>query len=262
MKKSFLIAIGVCLFIVVHAQEKANVLVLGSYHMGNPGMDKFNMEADDVTSPRRQKEIEEFVTLLAKFKPTKICLEAKLENQKKLNDQYQSYLAGTAVLTKNEIDQVGFRLAKKMNLKEVYAIDAPAPFDMDTVIKAAERYQNSQFLKLMAELPNFVKAEDKRLRESTITGFYEHLNSDSYNAFAHRMYLEMAAIGKENNYVGADLVADWYKRNLRIYRNLQAIPFKSDDRILILYGAGHSKILQDLVEDSANLKLVKLNEVK
>ena len=34
--------------------EPAEVLVLGVYHMSNPGRDVFNTEADDVLSPKRQ----------------------------------------------------------------------------------------------------------------------------------------------------------------------------------------------------------------
>lgn len=37
--------------------EGAEVLVLGVYHMANPGRDVANLEADDVLSTRRQTEI-------------------------------------------------------------------------------------------------------------------------------------------------------------------------------------------------------------
>ena len=33
--------------------ERAEVLVLGVYHMSNPGHDIFNMQADDVLAPKR-----------------------------------------------------------------------------------------------------------------------------------------------------------------------------------------------------------------
>jgi hypothetical protein len=36
---------------------RAEVLVLGVYHMANPGHDVFNMLADDVLAPKRQAEI-------------------------------------------------------------------------------------------------------------------------------------------------------------------------------------------------------------
>src|SRR5215211_6323958 len=53
----------------------AQVLVIGSYHMSNPGLDVVNIKADDVLAPKRQREIEELATKLAAFKPTKVAVE-------------------------------------------------------------------------------------------------------------------------------------------------------------------------------------------
>lgn len=241
---------------------KTKVLVLGTYHMGNPGLDAFNMKADDVTSPKRQKEIEEFANLLATFKPTVICTEVKFERQSKLDENYQAYVSGKAELRKNELDQVAFRLGKKLGHTKLFAIDADAPFEMDTVVKTAQKYQFTKFLELLQKMPAFMQDENKKLYESTITQFFQYMNSDDYNHMSHGFYLDMAAIGKEANYSGADLVADWYKRNLRIYRNLLSLNLKPEDRVLILFGAGHAKILQDLVDDSSGFELVKLKDLK
>src|ERR1041384_502852 len=49
--------------------KRAEVLVLGVYHMANPGHDIFNMQADDVLAPKRQQEIVELAGVLKKFKP-------------------------------------------------------------------------------------------------------------------------------------------------------------------------------------------------
>jgi hypothetical protein len=46
------------------APARAEVLVLGTYHMANPGRDIFNMQADDVLAPKRQTEIAEVVAVL------------------------------------------------------------------------------------------------------------------------------------------------------------------------------------------------------
>jgi Family of unknown function (DUF5694) len=262
MRKLLAFAIIIFAISTLQAQQKTKVLVLGTYHMGNPGLDAFNMQADDVTLPKRQKEIEDFVAMLASFKPTKICLEFGLERQQKLDDLYSAYVSGKAELRRNETDQIGLRLAKKLGHQKVYAIDVSAPFEMDTVVKVAQKYQFNSFLELLQKMPSFMQEEDKKLHESTITQFFQYINSDEYNRMSHGFYLDMAVVGKDNNYAGADLVADWYKRNLRIYRNLMALNFKPEDRVLILYGAGHSKILQDLVEDSSTLQLVKLSELK
>jgi hypothetical protein len=242
------------------AQTK--VLVLGTYHMGNPGLDEFNMSADDVLAPKRQKELEDFANLLATFKPTKICLEYPIESQAKLDEAYQAYLNGKGEARRNETDQVGLRLAKKLNLKEVYAIDTKAPFDMDSVMAMAQKGSFDNFNKVFASMPAFMQEENKKLRESTITQFFQHINSRSYIDKSHELYLTIAEVGKDNRYPGADLVADWYKRNLRIYNNLTRLSIKPEDRVLILYGAGHTKILQDLIGDSSKFEIVELSELK
>lgn len=54
---------------------RAEVLVLGVYHMANPGRDIFNMKADDVLAPERQAEIARLVEVLKGFHPTKVAVE-------------------------------------------------------------------------------------------------------------------------------------------------------------------------------------------
>ena len=36
---------------------RPEILVLGTYHMANPGHDVYNMQVDDVLAPKRQQEI-------------------------------------------------------------------------------------------------------------------------------------------------------------------------------------------------------------
>src|SRR6185503_12168663 len=91
---------------------KPEVLVLGVYHMSNPGRDVFNMKADDVLAPKRQREIAELIEVLKKFQPTKVAIEADPDGSRV--GQYADYLAGKRILTSNEIEQLGFRLAKEM----------------------------------------------------------------------------------------------------------------------------------------------------
>ena len=58
--------------------SRAQVLVLGTYHMANRGHDIFNMQVDDVLAPRRQSEIVQLIEVLKKFNPTKIAIERDL----------------------------------------------------------------------------------------------------------------------------------------------------------------------------------------
>lgn len=53
----------------------AQVMVLGTYHFGNPGQDLHNMKADNVLTPKKQAELADVAARLARFKPTKIAVE-------------------------------------------------------------------------------------------------------------------------------------------------------------------------------------------
>src|ERR687890_818199 len=87
-------------------------LSVGMYHMANPGLDAVNTEADDVLLPKRQKEIQDLVDRLASFRPTKIAVEAPYRSTA-LPDRYKQYVAGAYALSRNETEQIGFRLAKQ-----------------------------------------------------------------------------------------------------------------------------------------------------
>ena len=69
------------------------IMVLGSYHMNDPGQDMFNLAADDVTAPKRQAEIQAVVDRLALWKPTKVAVESKLGDSL-TQARYQAYRSG------------------------------------------------------------------------------------------------------------------------------------------------------------------------
>jgi hypothetical protein len=185
----------------------AEVLVLGSYHMGNPGRDIFNLKADDVLAPKRQAEIRELLDVLARFRPTKIAIEAD-SNSPKIK-QYQDYLAGKYELGRDERDQIGFRLGKELNLPKIYGIDEQEDFPYPAV-------------------QDYAKAHGR--------------------------------VGEEGDYAGAGLLTDWYKRNIRIHTHLLNI-IEPGDRVLVIYGYGHLRILRQDVQADPTLTLRTIEEL-
>src|SRR5438067_12446927 len=121
MKNVVLVLAALIISITSWAQSESRpeILVLGTYHMANPGHDIFNMKTDDVLAPKRQAEIAQLIEVLKRFQPTKIALEAQGDGRPK---EYAEYLAGTHELTRNEIEQIGFRLARKLGHKTVYPV--------------------------------------------------------------------------------------------------------------------------------------------
>ena len=239
-------------------QTKPVVLIVGAYHMANPGLDVTNIKADDVLTEKRQKEIIEFVALVKRFKPTRVAVEEPGSNAK-LNEKYARYLKGDYKLTANETDQIGFRLAKDLNHQKIYTIDWQGRFDMDKVLEsAAVNNQTATSEGIINTFKSYAGDFAALMKTATITELFRYLNDEKRIDDRHRPYLTGVRIGKEADYAGADLSVQWYERNLKIYANITRITESPNERILVLIGNGHLKLLQQFVTDSGDYDLEHL----
>lgn len=234
--------------------DQLQVMVLGSYHMANPGMDAINNQADDVLSDRRQGEIAELIERLAPFAPDKILLESAYGSET-IQTRYAEYLKGDRDLTRNEIDQIGYRLARHLGHTRVYPVDYPM-FQDGTALEFYQAYHpesKDDGADIRAEWQAASEADSERLRSSTISEYLAHLNSEGWWAFdLDNRYTLATSIRRAqyDQYAGADLLTSWYKRNLRILTNIHRSTDASDERVLLLMGAGHNRILWDLIDTS------------
>lgn len=239
---------------------RVEVLLLGTYHMASPGRDVFNTKVDDVLAPKRQAEIAEVVAALERFQPTKIAVERNAGDQR-IRKDYAAYLAGTHELTRNEIEQLGFRLAKALGHKEVYPVDADGEFPHLRLVKYAKATDRTkEFDAIMAEIGAMVKAGDAYLAKHTVLETLLDMNSDEKVAQGTGFYFRQAELGEPWDWAGADLVADWFRRNMRIYSNVMNLATAPGERILVIYGAGHLGWLQFAFGNNPRLRLRKLHE--
>lgn len=258
--KKILLFLGVLAALPAWAQSDARpeILILGTYHMANRGLDVFNMQADDDLSPKRQQEIAELIDVLKKFHPTKIAIEADVESED-IAKNYSDYLAAKYTLSRDETDQVGFRLAKELGHHAVYPVNVVGDFPLQRVANFAKANgRGDQFDALMASMGTEVKAQDDFLHSHTVLQMFEYINSDSMAAKGVAFYYRFVPYGEPDEYAGPDLLALWYQRNLRIYHNILAIADSPNDKILVIYGAGHLGWLQQDVANDATVKLRKL----
>ena len=255
------LALSVCLALSALAQHpKREVLVLGTYHMANPGRDLFNTKADDVLAPKRQAEMAQLIEVLKKFNPTKIAVE-RTSGDSRIKKDYDEYLAGTHELTRNEIEQLGFRLAKELGHKSVYAVDTDGEFPWPRLVKYAKATgKSSELDALMAEVGQMVKEQNEYLGSHSVLETLVYMNSDQKVARDVGFYFREAEFGEPWDWAGADLVADWFRRNMRIYTNVMQIMDAPDDRVLLLYGSGHLGWLQFAFSGNPNVRLRKLAE--
>lgn len=239
---------------------RAQVLVLGTFHMNNPGKDVFNTEVDDVLSPKRQEEIAEVIDVLQRFRPSKIALEARF-NSDRVGERYAEYLAGEHELARNEIEQLGFRLAKELGHEAVYPVDVSGEFPYPRLVKYAQATGRlADFEALQAQAAERSEAMGAYLASNTVLEALLFMNSPARAGEAVGDYFRMAELGEPWDWAGADLVSDWFRRNMRIYTNVMRLVEDEGERVLVIYGAGHLGWLQFAFDGNPNVRLRELAE--
>ncbi len=211
----------------------------------------------DILTEKRQRELADMIAALKRYQPTKIAVEVTPAGIGKLNASYQAYLEGEYQLKGDEIDQLAFRLAKELGHKQLWSADTRMDMDFDAVMAAAAKNGQQPLMAQAMEMGKSGVQEINQKREAgTIGALFRWLNSPEMLAASHRPYLYLAQIGSADDPKGAEVLAGWYKRNLLIYGNLVRLVESPGERILLLIGQGHVKLLSEYVGESPNLRLV------
>ena len=235
-------------------------LVVGAPHLDNPGRDVANLAVDDMSTARRQRQIEEVVARLAAFHPTRMAVEWPAAEQARLDQRYRDYRSGRLALSASEVDQIGLRLAARLGLERLEAVDwnqmppgTVADFDWETWALA-----HGQQARLEALLDRrSVAADTARFRAATLLESLREANAPEELARAHRRYFDFALLGDEASHPGANWVANWYGRNLKIFANLVRRAPGPGERLLVLYGAGHAFLLREFAAQSGAFEVLE-----
>jgi hypothetical protein len=242
------------------AQDRSEVLVLGTFHMSNPGRDVFNTDAGDVLTPRRQSEIAEVVDLLARFQPTVVAVEADVSSPRTA-ERYAAYRVGEHELSRSETEQLGFRLAAQLGLETVHAVDVEAEFPFPRLDKyVTATGQRAALEAMMERTAEQVEAQSAYLATHTILETLLRINDDERVLNELGIYFRLAEFGEPDDWAGADLVAAWFRRNMRIYTNIAGLVESPNDRVLVIYGSGHLGWLQDAFDRNPRFRLRRLAE--
>lgn len=232
------------------------LLILGTFHMEGSSGDAVDAAVGDMSTPRRQAEISELVDRLARFRPTVIAIESSRISSY-WNDRYRAWLTGEQALGGNEIEQIGFRLAKQAGVAALAPVDYPMWMDGSQAIDRHEPRSQPESTgradadpPLLAGIRAQVAADDARLRDGSVREFLAWLNRPDRAVLNHRwdVISNLAPADGTSRYEHTDLATNWYKRNLRIYTNLVDVAGPTE-RVLLLIGAGHTHLLRSLAVD-------------
>ncbi len=240
-------------------------MIVGSFHFDNPGQDLNNVAVDPVTTPQKQAELAAVAQGLRRFRPTAVALERVAADKATLVDQvYPSFQPSMLLTEADERYQIGYRLANLEGLSRVYAIDEQSeeggrdyfPFDkVQTWFTAHHR--EADFAALNAPIAAHAAELSERQRRETLGQLLAESSSPDHPIAGNMaLYYGLLKFGDGAEQPGAELNAAWYERNAKIFTKLMAVA-RPGDRIVVVFGAGHSYWLRHFVQNTPGFQLVE-----
>ncbi|WP_026021415.1 DUF5694 domain-containing protein [Paenibacillus senegalensis] len=230
--------------------KKPTIMLLGTFHMAST-QDLINVKVDGLSSSPRQQEILEAVARIKKFTPTKVALEVPTKKNEGINQRFQEYLAGNIDLPINEIYQIGFRIAADLSHKQIYCIDwmeqGAGTKSAGEVYEWAKEHQPQLFQDIYGRL---LEQQRSPASSKSILEMYRDCNDPVRVRNDHTMYINMARIGKQDEYIGMEWLIWWYQRNLIMFSNLTRLLDSDEERVLFIVGSSHVQILSQFLEES------------
>lgn len=270
MRKLFLVGILILSFLACNSERKNNiknkakieniitdkirVLNFGSIHLS--GSTDAHSSITDINNPKVKADIKKIVDRLVNFKPTIICVEIPPESTEFINKTYQKYKSDQSnrINYSEEVNVIGLEVARLSGTKKIYGIDNPIGFDYPSLISIANK-KTSDSLYVQSVMEKYEKVNKKPLLEQ-----FKEVNTKEYKMETFDFYNFLASMHNTDNFEGADIIAEFYKRNLRMYTNFSDIPLTKDDRVLILMGATHTAYFDIFIGNSPKYMLEKLEE--
>lgn len=219
---------------------QVRVLVLGTFH--------FAQQDDiDILSPEVQAEIADIVTGMSRFEPTVVAVEHPWHDQETLDGAYRAYLERPAdsVGSRNEIAQLGYRLARQVGVTGVRGVDVPMRLWDDSIAVFDKQFPGSRDRlrrKWSVEYPPGPKPEEGVALREQIGAW----NTDAPPGLPE--FGRFLPLVEGDVYAGALKLRPWYDRNLRIVQNLFRVAESDNDRIVLVIGGSHVRVLRNLLD--------------
>jgi len=254
MKKYLIAALAVLFSCPLQADEPAQVMLIGTFHFDNPGKDVVKVDDFDIFTDDSQAYLQAFTRRLAAFKPTRVLLEYDPENEALINQRYEDYLQGNYELGGNEIYQLGFRIAQQAGLPAVQSFDEREVHWQAEALFEYVKLHDVPEMKRFNEMISDNTREDKAARAGLdLSGLLKLANDPVEDRKNMNLYLATNPIGVRDGFAGADATASWWRRNFRMYANIQKAA-RPGERVIVIGGQGHTAILKTFLEIDSQLE--------
>ena len=233
------------------------VMILGVYHLANPGMDLHNLKADSPLTPKRQAELADLVDRLARFRPTKVAIESVGAGPELFDAGFARFTPADLAKDPNEATQIGYRLAARLDLSHVYGIDERGDyFPYDAVAEFAKSHGEQPLLDgLGASIQRGVEEAERTQDREPIRRVLALFNDPKKIERTHdEFYYGLLRVGDATKQPGAELNARWYERNAKIFTKLTQVA-KPGDRVVVVFGGGHAYWLRHFAKHTPGFRL-------
>ncbi|GJL91130.1 DUF5694 domain-containing protein [Hyphococcus sp.] len=223
--------------------ETVQVMVIGSFYMGNPGQDVANADIENMLTAKRQAEIAAVSDALKAFKPNVVAVERITDAPAYIDPKFEAFTPEMLVENADERYQIGYRLANETGISRVYGIDEqpsegePDYFPFDKLMAHAEATGQGdtltqQITEVQAQMADFGAMQ----KDNTVAGLLLALNEGEMSS--PDFYYRTFEFDRGEAQPGAELQAYWFMRNAKIFSKLAQVT-KPGDRVVVVYGAGH-----------------------
>lgn len=236
------------------AAGEIEVMLLGTYHFAGSTTDAVQHSGEDVLTAARQTELDDLVTRFAGWSPDQIAVEWPFDFADSTTARYQRYLETGTSQSRNEVVQIGFRLARRLHHTTVYPIDYRMPIGNDSI--GALFARRPEFKRHMDSLQAVMQAgadsSGSWRRSSTIVEQLRAANTDEalHKGNSLGMFGSLLSAGEGANYGGPEILARWYERNIRMVHNLIRVLRPDTRRVLVLVGSGHVPPLRNILDEA------------
>ncbi|MBL7702012.1 MAG: hypothetical protein JNM14_07155 [Ferruginibacter sp.] len=268
MKKVILTATFLMASIISIAQaKKIKVYLLGTFHFNQTDTLVY-----DVRNEKHQQSIKKLSDIVTGLKPDKVFIERmpEWENENRIDSLYQQYRKGALRKARNEIWQVGGRVAAALNHPHIYQCDHPGMYGYH--YRQLADYANSHgqqdrlaFKGKGITMPLTSLVNDDSLKNAVdLLEYIRWFNSEKVQTSSHAHYINLyPQIGNTNvfNYdstyfLGANLTIDWYRRNILIYAKILAQLDYTENAIFLIIGNDHVPIIRQMFRENPYFDVV------
>lgn len=232
--------------------QAVQVMILGTYHMAGSTSDLINVETQSVLTPRRQQELEELASALARFDPNVVVTERVTDAPDFIDPKFAEFSDQTLAENENERAQVAYRLAQNIGITRVYGIDEqpssdePDYFPFGKVMAHAQASgQGDKISEFLANAQSMVEEFTEKTKDDHIAEKLYKLNTGPMSAADFYYGLSDFDLGEDQP--GAELQAYWFMRNAKIWSKLMDVTGPGD-RVVVVYGAGHKYWLEHMAD--------------